>query len=274
MTPKKLTSKIYNTSHIQKTSQTLKRILPSFNINSNTAKEDTYSSKYKINRPVKKRKILTFGLLERIFRNQKDLICNKLTKINKSLFEACCVKDFFLLNTEEQKQNFALIEHFKYQEKKQDLKIGEKIYYLDTKQDSYKFIDKEKKYILTNWYPKTYNKYQWKVTFYKNDSKKELKFKDKDSKVVLYKDKSQNFDYKNKSYLITPSGAKTLCSKYHDKYNNKDIGIVLDYCNNSTNPYSYLYVEHKDNMMKGVLFNEKLNGDNHTGMIAFPPKSF
>ena len=273
MTPKKLTSKIYNTSHIKTTSQTLKRLLPAGEC-LNAVQEDKYSSTYKINERVKKRRTLTFGLLERIFRNQKDLVCTKLTKINKSLFEAFGVKDFFLLNTEEQKQNYALMEHLRYQQKKQDLKIGEKIYYLDTKQDSYKFIDKEKKYILTNWYPNSYTRYQWKVTFYKNDFKKALKYKDKDSKVILYNDKSQNFDFKNKSYSITSSGAKTLCAKYHDKYNNKDISIALDYCKDSTNPYSYLYVEHKDNMLKGILFNEKLNGDNHTGMIAFPPKSF
>lgn len=40
--------------------------------------------------------------------------------------------------------------------------------------------------------------------------------------------------------------------------------------------FSYYYIEKnkKNNKEKGILLNEKANGDNHVGVIAFMPKTF
>lgn len=270
--PKKLTNITHSTSTLATKHHALKRILPSINIDRSQVQRDTYTSTHKSNKRVKKKIPLTFNLLERIFISQQNLVKNKLIKICSSLSTAYSTKNFFLVPTEEQKKRYASRRHSHYYQKIQDLKIGEKIYFYETKRDSFKFVDKEKKYILAYKYITSIDKYHWKVTFYKNDPKKEVKYKDKESKVIIYKDKSQYLDFKNRAYYIKSSGERTLSATYRDGIKNKDISLAIDYCGDCAYPNDYLYIENKDNVKRGIFFNEKINGDNHTGIIAFKPQ--
>lgn len=222
-------------------------------------------SQYSLNKHKYKKSPLTFRELEPLFRRQKRLMEKKYEEIYRIIRNAVIKRQsiFKLIEKNKIKPIFLKINN---KDKTKDKVYKHKISGLNY---FYSYNDKKSKLMLEE--PYKYNNFVWQVTFYKDEPQKMFKFKKYQTKAFIYKDKTVEIEMGKKNFFYNPRlGTKVINSQGLTNKDKKDISVSLDYLNSNPYPNSYFYSEHGKDGDRGILFNEKINGDNHTGVIAFP----
>ncbi len=118
---------------------------------------------------------------------------------------------------------------------------------------------------------------KFNVTFYKNDPEIKLKYIDKTTNFIINKDQSQKMEINNEVlHYEYDSEAKTVFSNFYNNSENKEISLANKFvCINNTTTKNtfYHYTEKSEGKTKGLFLNDKINGDDHTGVIAFTPST-
>lgn len=114
------------------------------------------------------------------------------------------------------------------------------------------------------------------ATFYKNNPNMLFKYQDEDTTIVKYDNTLQDIKIQKDFFCYNyDSKTQTIYKDFHTKIGNKDIYFSRKYMLNKSNQLNNVYcnyIEKEGEKTKGYFINDKMNGDGHTGVIAFTPK--
>ena len=221
---------------------------------------------------------LTYQNITTMVNKQLEEINKNVDIINVDIQRAHDLKKLILTTNDEGIKKFAIKNNLKINQVKQDTEISNKHYRIEGQTEIAELIDND---VLTNitFYDKNNNLAEkFNINFYKNDPEIRIKYKNKNEHVTINKDLTQILEIDNETlYYHINTKTKTTFSDFHNKENNKEFYISNKFVNNDSktvkNIFHY-YTEKSKTETKGLFLNEKANGDNHTGVIAFTPKSF
>ena len=221
---------------------------------------------------------LTYQNITTMVNKQLQEINKNVDIINVNIQRAHDLKKLILTTNDEGIKKFAIKNNLKINQVKQDTEISNKHYRIEGQTEIAELIDND---VLTNitFYDKNNNLAEkFNINFYKNDPEIRIKYKNKNEHVTINTDLTQILEIDNEAlYYHINTKTKTTFSDFHNKENNKEFYISNKFVNNDSktvkNIFHY-YTEKSKTETKGLFLNEKANGDHHTGVIAFTPKSF
>lgn len=153
-----------------------------------------------------------------------------------------------------------------------------KKFFLNGKNCSLGILDNDIKTILICYDKDNRLKENFNITYYKKDPEIDFIYNSQFAKITMHKNRIQDIKI-DEGVFHFDNHSKNRESYLNYSYldNGKKIDLTINGHkpdNTQVDKIFYSYTEKSDTQIKGLFLNEKANEDNHTGIIAFTPKSF